>query len=69
MYYYGQDLETCNHGLDKSPQNCIGLLLFLQAPALKLDIIYNRARFLSMKENVIFQLGLNMLAMCWFWLG
>lgn len=57
MYYYGKDLETCNHGLDKSPKSCIGLLLFYQALGLNLNIIYYRARFLLMKENVIFPAG------------
>lgn len=31
-----------------------------QAPGLNLDVICKRARFFLMKENVIFQLGLNM---------
>lgn len=54
IYYYGHDLESCSHGLDKSPKYCIGLLLLFQGPGLNLDIIYNRTRFFSMKENVIF---------------
>lgn len=33
-----------------------------QAPGLNLDVICKRARLLLMKENVIFQLGLNMFA-------
>lgn len=54
IYYYGHDLETCSHGLDKSPKYCIGLSLLFQGPYLNPDVVYNRSRFFLMKEKVIF---------------